>query len=660
MRPILTALALLVATNAVARDIDDLRTVADDGAIIVHPLPTDAKFNNPWPEDWEAALRDRFDFILKDQFKHSAGSNTYFENEKRTYGTLMAHVFSDEKRAAALKHLQGRDAQAGSWHKHTEGIDYYACFTIKHQMRKYFYFGDLLEPGYRKTMYDGAKTWTEKDPNRRPHHSYEEGKQGWGPDARNSWVDVRTTENLSMMRVTSVYLMAEETGNEQTRQQYKDWIVRYVASLYRIGMGEWDSENYHGHTIAPLHNLYDFAKDQQVKLLAKAALDWLYNAGAVKYYRGGFNGPTKRDYNHVQPFGGSAPSALWPYMNDSPMPPHHWEFDEIHVITSAYRPPVATVKLGRKLFERPREIIATKPDYSAPQKGDWESPADMHETHYFGHTFQMGSLAEGTSTGRSDTNGFKIMAFDEDRGVADIQIGPTALPAYVGSARYNTSAYKHRNRVAQYRHVAIWLAKGSETPWSAVVPKKVEVEVHEGFTVLRCEKTWVKLIPINASQLHVDEKATANINYTTDKKGNRKPQWPDHQVLTAAGGKGGYSGFVIEVGEARTHGSYDKFVRGKTTLDVAKLDEGKVAFTGVDDTRVAMHYADTLDDFVVVRNGEKHDWSEHGKWVYREVDKTDGLIQQRRAADGTLRVEAGGSVFTCTVSEDGKVTFENR
>jgi hypothetical protein len=27
--------------------------------------------------------------------------------------------------------------------------------------------------------------------------------------------------------------------------------------------------------------------------------------------------------------------------------------------------------------------------------------------------------------------------------------------------------------------------------------------------------------------------------------------------------------------------------------------------------------------------------------------------------DGTLRVSAGGATFTCTVDEDGKVTFEN-
>ncbi|MFM7717323.1 MAG: hypothetical protein ACKO7A_32840, partial [Microcystis sp.] len=95
---------------------------------------------------------------------------------------------------------------------------------------------------------------------------------------------------------TSVYLMAEETGNEATRQLYKSKIKRYVSALYNIGMGEWDSEVYHGHTFAPYLNLYDFAQDTEVKQWAKMALDWLSMAASVKYYRGGWGGPVKRDY----------------------------------------------------------------------------------------------------------------------------------------------------------------------------------------------------------------------------------------------------------------------------------------------------------------------------------------------------------------------------
>ena len=123
-------------------------------------------------------------------------------------------------------------------------------------MRKYFYFGDLLDPAYKQADVRRARSaGPPQDPMRRPHYSLHGPKEGWGPDARNSWVDIRSTENLYLMRVTSVYLMAEETGNKETAALYKRRSLDYTKTLYRVGIGEWDSENYHGHSVAPLLNL---------------------------------------------------------------------------------------------------------------------------------------------------------------------------------------------------------------------------------------------------------------------------------------------------------------------------------------------------------------------------------------------------------------------
>src|SRR5204863_2801232 len=139
---------------------------------------------------------------------------------------------------------------------------------------------------YKKRMFDAAKIWTDQEPLRRTHPVYGKGdpKKGvWGPENKGSWVDVRDTDSLRAMRDTTVYLLAEVTGNEATRQLYKKKILSYVLMLYNVGMREWDSSNYHAHMLSPYHNLFDFAKDPEVKLLAKAALDWLYTAGALKY-----------------------------------------------------------------------------------------------------------------------------------------------------------------------------------------------------------------------------------------------------------------------------------------------------------------------------------------------------------------------------------------
>ena len=56
-------------------------------------------------------------------------------------------------------------------------------------------------------------------------------------------------------------------------RSYKARLERYVSTLLDIGMGEWDSPTYHGHTTSAYLNLYDFAQDPEVKQLAQSALD---------------------------------------------------------------------------------------------------------------------------------------------------------------------------------------------------------------------------------------------------------------------------------------------------------------------------------------------------------------------------------------------------
>ncbi len=131
------------------------------------PLP--AEFKNPISDADEQSFQERARAVIAAQGKLKvAAGNTYFENEKRTYGYLMAQVLAGNP--DAVKNLQLEDAQAKEWHRETSGIDLFACFTLKHQVRKYFYFGDLLEDAYQERMRSAAKSWTSQDPLRRPHY----------------------------------------------------------------------------------------------------------------------------------------------------------------------------------------------------------------------------------------------------------------------------------------------------------------------------------------------------------------------------------------------------------------------------------------------------------------------------------------------------------
>ncbi|MHC4503378.1 MAG: hypothetical protein ACYTFI_08745 [Planctomycetota bacterium] len=627
------------------------------GRPVYRAKPVEDRFRNPWPDDYERDFQERARHIIaaQSELRVPAG-NTYFENEKRTYGYLMAQALG-ARGMDAVADLQVEDAQAKEWHRETRGIDFYAAFTLKHQTRKYFYFGDLLAPEYRRRMFEGAKSWTEIDPMRRPHYAFKKPKPGWGPDARNSWVDIRSTENLFLMRVTSVYLMAEETGSRETAAKYKRIILNYTRSLYRLSMGEWDSENYHGHSMAPLVNLYDFAEDPEVKMAAKACLDWVFAVGAVKYYRGGFNGPTKRDYNHAQPFGGSAPNMLWVMFGDCPRANEHWESDEVHLVTTAYRPPVAVMKLARKEFDRPVEIFAAKPSYSATTSFRIDSKPEYLETQYIANSNQMGSLTCGTLPGKSDVNGFKILVYDEKEGARALQAVPGPDPEFPGSPLYQKGKVSAANRVAQYGNLAIWLVRDGKSPWLWVVPRTVKVSRVDGVTFLECDRTWVAIRPLGAAEFAEDAAMTEKVS------GGKKPRFPGHKVLATSGRGGAFCGMAVEVGERESHGSFTGFRRKALAaeVDIAKLDQGIVQYKAADGKWLGFHWQDDPFNLGVWRNGTRHDLREHARFLYRSGDRPGpaaGPIHARWG-EGALYVEAGGEAFACRVDGDGRVEFAN-
>src|SRR5687767_7174680 len=71
------------------------------------PAPVPDELQNPWPADLERDFRARADLILRAQTAAKPpGGNTYFENEKRAYGLLMAHALAGRS-AEAFKLLQG-------------------------------------------------------------------------------------------------------------------------------------------------------------------------------------------------------------------------------------------------------------------------------------------------------------------------------------------------------------------------------------------------------------------------------------------------------------------------------------------------------------------------------------------------------------------------
>ncbi|NJL82112.1 MAG: hypothetical protein HC890_02445 [Chloroflexaceae bacterium] len=429
------------------------------------------------------------------------------------------------------------------------------------------------------------------------------------------------------MRETSVYLMAEATGNEATRQLYKQKLQRYVWALYHIGMGEWDSETYHGHTFAPYLNLYDFAQDPQIKQLAQAALDWLSVAAAVKYYRGGWAGPVKRDYGRANViFGSPAARTFWLYFGEISSNPDP-STDSLYLMTSSYRPPLAALFLARKQFPRPLELHASKPLYQNWLPGNDRQPG-YWETTFFGETYQMGSIAATFADG--DVAPFKLLAYNSRRGVDYLVANSRKRASWVQSGK------NPGDQVGQFRNLLIWLRPADGTPFFFQLPKQAPLEKDGNIWFARLERTWLALYPLNLSEPEplaiADQKLAAH--------------YRQEQTYRAVTQGGGYAGFALEVGEAGIDGDYERFkasVRQKSHLDLSQLAQGSVRLQGNQGASLQLRHNPKNLLPILVRNGQPWDWSKQLALYASPAATAPPLSLGWK--QGALTVKAGGRRF---------------
>ena len=475
--------------------------------------------------------------------------------------------------------------------------------------------------------------------NPRPHPKYGIGTgpvgATWNPNVRGYWADARNTDNLRGMREVAAYLFAEETGNELTRKLYKEKIRRTAYGFMGVGMGEWDSEGYHGHSFAAYLNLYDFAKDPQVKGYAKAILDYLVACGGVKYFHGAWGGPVKRDYGNVKPFS-TAAATFFPYFGQAPADKAHTDLEHAFVFTSSYRPPMAIVKMAEKEHKQPFEMLNTHPEYENWLPGKSEEPS-FRETIYFGHTYQIGSLIDGSDG--FDTNGFK-MVMTNAQGTADYVLAGSGSGKVV---RNNTVSTVRGDHFAQYRNLVLMLNDSKpEADFFVMFPKDAKVETQGEVTLIRGHETWIAVRPVNGSAF-------------ADKI---KPAKADHLTALTTTGKGGpVAGYAMQVGDAQSYGSYEKFKAAVTGAKV-QIDGSKVTYTDATGISVAMDVKAGGKLPKVWRNGKEHDWSRHMA-VFQPADGGKAPLSLGWKQH-TLHAEAGGYTFTGELKDDGTyVTTES-
>ncbi len=657
-----------------------------DGKRYPIPVKTDPEYLNVLSPEEETRFMEKAAHLIdsRGNGKFGGGASTINEREKELYPTSMFFILAGREKEGVGHLIAPQQYDPAQHHAYTDGFDFWYGFTLKGQARKYFHFGHLLPADYVKRYEAAFDKWTNTDPRNTPHPYYKKYNpklQGWTPERfGNRQVDGRRTDNLYAMTTVTTYLFAEAAGNEATRQVSWERIRDYGVTMYMNGIGEWDSENYISHTMSAYINLYDFAQDPKVKMHAKGILDWISMSMAVKYWRGGWAGAVKRDYGNIMAMKANAIKAGHLYFDDLDLP-CEGDRDDVHHITSAYRPPMAVIELAQGKIAKPAELLISHPTYENWKKdSSGRSGRDypnFHETFYFGHSYRFGSLIDGNG---GDVSGFAMITENSQRGVDYLKIGHSLDKSIkkakdkgktVTRSKFVTTDAGNTN-VAQYKNLAIYATdKGDASFYLLTGPNGLK-KTQNGWVFLKYEKTWVALKPFGLNGLTRDAALS-------------KVMSPAGDMVTGTGTGGAYAGFAMEIGEAQTHGDFETFV--KNVVSKSKFTEngpGHWTLNSSNGSSVALKHSngwlpgpfinkkdqpwvlervrteqEVYDRFPTVwRNGKQHNWRDHFA-QYQNPDNPKAGPVYLGFQEGVLRVLSDNYGFEGTMKTDGSYSFRN-
>lgn len=402
--------------------------------------------------------------------------------------------------------------------------------------------------------------------------------------------------NTSVLRTTpAAYLLAEAAGDAATTARLANAVHRIARAAFDSGLIETTSPADHVTLYMAYLNLYDFAEDQRVVGHAKAVLDYLAAAAAVRYYRA------------------ATLPMFYPYFGVGKGATLMRQPKYGYIATSTYRPPMAVVRLAQKKIDWPYELLRRHPDGAL-------------ETSYAANTHQFGSVATVTDNPRAE---FTITM---RRGAGRTDRVPFVV--------------RPGDVVGQHQYLALWLTgDGDGREFTCVVPKARTFSSLGDAVFIQGELTWIGIVPVNTGGPGLDRV-----------KIEQPKGAPASQTLSFKGKPGAVAGLAVIVGERISHKTFERFKRDVAAIKPV-IEGGKVTITDRD-LSLAVELPRAADAPPRVwRNGELHNWSKH-TGVFQPADGGERPIHLD-GEKLRLYVEFGAYKFTGEFNADGDYVSTN-
>ncbi len=193
-------------------------------------------------------------------------------------------------------------------------------------------------------------------------------------------VDVSYT-NIFLMRLANCILIGEALDRPDLVQRGKTWLDEWLAYTRQNGIHEYSSPTYYGTDLTDLGALVNFARDQDVRTKASAALRLLWTDIAANWFapHQGIAGAHSRDYGFLTGHGyldQQLRRAGW--LTEGVTGESHAALDDVTFVA----PPAELLAWSAR--ELPRVVVQR-----------WGPDPAQRSTHYVGRHFSLGSSGAG-------------------------------------------------------------------------------------------------------------------------------------------------------------------------------------------------------------------------------------------------------------------------